>query len=173
MKDLLQKRKASGFTIIEVIIVLAIAGLIMVVVFIAVPQLQRNQRNNAREAVVNRVATEANNYASNNTGNIPTADANATTGFSGTAGGFYTRYIANNAAQFNDPSTGAIMTFTADTIANVNTALAAAATPSSTVYYSVGAVCNGETVTATGASARNFAIANRMEGGSVHCVDNR
>lgn len=35
----------SGFTIIEVLIVLAIAGLIMLIVFLAVPALNRNSRN--------------------------------------------------------------------------------------------------------------------------------
>ena len=47
----LQKRKGNqeGFTIIEVLIVLAIAGLIMVVVFLAVPNLQKSQRNNSRK----------------------------------------------------------------------------------------------------------------------------
>jgi prepilin-type N-terminal cleavage/methylation domain-containing protein len=34
-------KKEKGFTIIEVMIVLAIAGLIMLVVFLAVPALQR------------------------------------------------------------------------------------------------------------------------------------
>ena len=48
------KKRNSGFTIIEVLIVLAIAGLIMVVVFLAVPNLQRNARNN-------QTKTEANN----------------------------------------------------------------------------------------------------------------
>jgi prepilin-type N-terminal cleavage/methylation domain-containing protein len=38
----------KGFTIIEVLIVLAIAGLIMVIVFLAVPALQRNARNTQR-----------------------------------------------------------------------------------------------------------------------------
>lgn len=40
----LNKRK-EGFTIIEVLIVLAIAGLMMLVVLLAVPALQRNSRN--------------------------------------------------------------------------------------------------------------------------------
>ena len=35
----------KGFTIIEVMIVLAIAGLIILIVFLAVPALQRNGRN--------------------------------------------------------------------------------------------------------------------------------
>ena len=41
------KQKEKGFTIIEVVLVLAIAGLIFLMVFIALPQLQRSQRNPA------------------------------------------------------------------------------------------------------------------------------
>lgn len=40
--------KDRGFTIIEVLIVLAIAGLIMLIVFLAVPALNRNARNTQR-----------------------------------------------------------------------------------------------------------------------------
>ncbi len=47
------KFNRSGFTIVEVILVLAIASLILLVVFMAVPQLQRNRRNTQR----NRDAT--------------------------------------------------------------------------------------------------------------------
>jgi prepilin-type N-terminal cleavage/methylation domain-containing protein len=67
MLNQLQKRKEAGFTIIEVLIVLAIAGLIMLVVFLAVPALNRNSHNN-------QFKTEANNLlsayqeASNNAG---------------------------------------------------------------------------------------------------------
>ncbi|HSW79441.1 MAG TPA: type II secretion system protein [Candidatus Saccharimonadales bacterium] len=42
-------RWARGFTIIEVLIVLAIAGLIMIIVFLAVPSLQRSSRNTQRK----------------------------------------------------------------------------------------------------------------------------
>lgn len=42
------KKRNEGFTIIEVLIVLAIAGLIMLIVFLAVPALQRNSRNTQR-----------------------------------------------------------------------------------------------------------------------------
>lgn len=38
----------SGFTIIEVVLVLAIAGLIFLMVFVAFPALQRNQRDTQR-----------------------------------------------------------------------------------------------------------------------------
>ena len=43
------KNRKDGFTIIEVLIVLAIAGLIMLIVFLAVPALQRNSRNTQRK----------------------------------------------------------------------------------------------------------------------------
>jgi prepilin-type N-terminal cleavage/methylation domain-containing protein len=48
-------KNQKGFTIIEVLIVLAIAGLIMLVVFLAVPALQRNSRNTQRRADVSGV----------------------------------------------------------------------------------------------------------------------
>ena len=38
-------KNKKGFTIIEVVLVLAIAGLIFLMVFIALPALQRSQRN--------------------------------------------------------------------------------------------------------------------------------
>jgi prepilin-type N-terminal cleavage/methylation domain-containing protein len=50
------KKRTEGFTIIEVLIVLAIAGLIMLIVFLAVPALQRNQRNTARNSDASRWA---------------------------------------------------------------------------------------------------------------------
>jgi len=74
MLNQLKKRKsAEGFTIIEVLIVLAIAGLIMVVVFLAVPALQRSGRNNALNTDANNTLTAVGNYVSNNNGTLPTA----------------------------------------------------------------------------------------------------
>ena len=43
------KAKNQGFTIIEVVLVLAIAGLIFLMVFVALPALQRNQRDAQRK----------------------------------------------------------------------------------------------------------------------------
>ena len=44
-----KKDNKKGFTIIEVVLVLAIAGLIFAMVFIALPALQRSQRDHSRE----------------------------------------------------------------------------------------------------------------------------
>ncbi|HTE57548.1 MAG TPA: prepilin-type N-terminal cleavage/methylation domain-containing protein [Verrucomicrobiae bacterium] len=62
-------KQKEGFTIIEVLIVLAIAGLIMLIVFLAVPALQRNSRNNARNNDASRLASSITECLSNHNGN--------------------------------------------------------------------------------------------------------
>ncbi len=62
----------KGFTIIEVVLVLAIAGLIFMMVFLALPALQRSQRDTERSNVIARMVTALNNYQANNRGAIPT-----------------------------------------------------------------------------------------------------
>ena len=63
-------KNKKGFTIIEVVLVLAIAGLIFLMVFIALPALQRSQRNTRRRQDLARIATAVNDYQSNN-GKLP------------------------------------------------------------------------------------------------------
>lgn len=66
------QQKNKGFTIIEVVLVLAIAGLIFLMVFIALPAMQRGQRDQARKTDVNLVATAVSNYTGSNRGKWPT-----------------------------------------------------------------------------------------------------
>lgn len=61
------KKSQKGFTIIEVALVLAIGALIFLVVFLAVPALQRNQRNDARHRDVSNIVTAVSSWAANNT----------------------------------------------------------------------------------------------------------
>ena len=68
--------KQSGFTIIEVMIVLAVAGLIMAIVFLAIPALQRSNRNTQRKNDATRLAGLVAEFQSNNNGKLP---ANVTT----------------------------------------------------------------------------------------------
>ncbi|MBQ2638542.1 type II secretion system protein [Candidatus Saccharibacteria bacterium] len=70
MKKIANKRQ--GFTIIEVVLVLAIAGLIFMMVFIALPALQRSQRDTQRSNDISRVVTALQNYQGSNRGAIPT-----------------------------------------------------------------------------------------------------
>ena len=53
MRKLNQSNK--GFTIIEVVLVLAIAAVIFLIVFLAVPALQRNNRNTNRKSDIGRL----------------------------------------------------------------------------------------------------------------------
>jgi len=71
------KKNTEGFTIIEVLIVLAIAALILLIVFLAVPALQRSSRNNSIKNDASRISTEVANYASNNNGALPRVDTTA------------------------------------------------------------------------------------------------
>ena len=60
----------KGFTIIEIALVLAVAALIFLVVFLAVPALQRNQRNDELKRHASLVAQAYINYMGN-TGRKP------------------------------------------------------------------------------------------------------
>ena len=72
-KNLKGERKTTGFTIIEVLIVLAIAGLILLIVFLAVPALQRNSRNTATKNDVQNTLGGVSEYQGANNGKLPTA----------------------------------------------------------------------------------------------------
>ena len=154
------KKGQKGFTIIEVMIVLAIAGLILVVVLVAVPQLQRNQRNSARTSILARISTEIANYSGNNNGNIPLTQTDLDSVTS--------RYLAS--VNIKDPSSGVNMP-----LVRPGSAPATGTVPGSTQgtanYYN-GYVCDGERVTTTGATARNYALWTQLEGTAVNCISN-
>lgn len=61
-----------GFTIIEVVLVLAIAGLIFLMIFLGLPALQRSQRNTARKQDYSKIASAIQTYKANNKGEFPT-----------------------------------------------------------------------------------------------------
>ena len=69
----------KGFTIIEVLIVLAVAALILLVVFLAVPGLQRNQKNTQIKQEISRLSGAIVNYEANNGGAAPLTSAHLAT----------------------------------------------------------------------------------------------
>lgn len=108
-----------GFTIIEVVLVLAIAGLIFLMVFVAFPALQRSQQDTQRQNDVSRLSTQITNFKTNNTNAIPGAsakndnatvtitgasiDSNAKVGTRGTWAYFYKNYLLAGGDTFQDP----------------------------------------------------------------------
>jgi prepilin-type N-terminal cleavage/methylation domain-containing protein len=161
----LQKRKSdSGFTIIEVLIVLAIAGLIMVVVFLAVPALQRSGRNNGLNTSANNVLSAVGNYASNNGGTLPaTAAIAAVSGGSLTVGSSgNTETVKVDAGVSNYGVNGTPIT-------------SSAAIGTIQVITGTTAVCNASNTGLSGTgSARSYVVLYTLEGGGgtnlVKCV---
>lgn len=143
-----------GFTIIEVVLVLAIAGLIFLMVFIALPALQRSQRDTQRRDDVSRFISQITTYATNNRGKIPDDT---------TLAGFQTNYLqwtADELGEFNDPQTG---------VGYVITYGIAQPTVSGSINYADGAKCNGEIMEASAGNNRVAAVAIKLEGGGVFC----
>jgi prepilin-type N-terminal cleavage/methylation domain-containing protein len=64
-------KNESGFSFIELMIVLAIAGFILGTVLLALPSLQRSNRNNQRKQDANAVLQAISRWELNNSGNIP------------------------------------------------------------------------------------------------------
>ena len=61
---------SSGFTIVEVLIVLAIAGLVFSLIFLAIPALTRSSRNGERRTGVATILHTVSFYALNHGGSI-------------------------------------------------------------------------------------------------------
>lgn len=87
-------KRPSGFTLIEIVLVLAIAGLLLVVVFLAVSGAQRSRRDYQRKQDLGRVSAALVAYAANHGGRIPISQGEADTVFNS--------YLTNMA----DPLTG-------------------------------------------------------------------
>jgi prepilin-type N-terminal cleavage/methylation domain-containing protein len=151
-----QKNKEKGFTIIEVVLVLAIAGLIFLMVFIALPALQRNQRDTQRRNDLSRAQTAVTNYQTNNRNKLPVSSTDWQH--------LITNYLKVGGDSFADPSNGDYVFDVSGTYPPVyNTT-----TPSIFVYPSK--VCDGENLVAAG--AQKVALEMKLEGGGIACVNN-
>lgn len=152
------RRKEKGFTIIEVVLVLAIAGLIFMMVFVALPALQRSQRDTQRKSDLSRAITSVASYASNNRNALPASNSAAWNAFAAS-------YLRSNNDTFTDPS-GTDYTFiVGGTVSNSFDA----ASPN--IIVTIGATCNGETLT-TGQGTRKVALQMKLEGGGISCQNN-
>ena len=64
-------KKQKGFTVIETALVLAIAGLIFLMVFVALPGLRAQQRDTDRRAAVTTVIQRIKDYQADSRGSLP------------------------------------------------------------------------------------------------------
>ena len=181
-------KKNNGFTIIEVALVLAIGGLIFLMVFIALPALQRSQRDTRRREDILSFLSLVKKYQTNNRGALPTDSPSGSTvtqvTWSNTSGdnttwrGFYRDYLGGS---FVDPSGDNYKLLV------VNCGVSSADTPCdnstiNNVYSSsfpyqnyslvvvVQATCYGDKAVGS-SNPRKLAVLYRMEGAGVYCAN--
>jgi len=157
------RKQNEGFTIIEVLIVLAIAGLILLIVFIAVPALQRNSRNTQRRNDIASMLGIVSEYSNNNNGQVPTNGNSGLFGKNAFVGGGVGTQQAQVALSYYDSGAGMSLTW--------NNAVTTNTTTLDTVVLRSGAICSGTTgnATTTGASGRSIVALFTLEGGAKQC----
>lgn len=159
------QQKQRGFTIIEVVLVLAIAALIFLMVVIALPALQRNQRDTARKTVLGKVSSAVTTYQSNKRAAQPTKGVDlqgyvdgrtGTTSDKGAAGSFTAS--ANDTVIDNDYIVNVKAYASGDTVGNADT---------NVVQVVTGATCNSTGDAVVSGTTRNAAILIKLENGSA------
>ncbi len=152
---MITQQNKKGFTIIEVVLVLAIAGLIFLMVFVALPALQRGQRDSQRRSDISRFMSQINSYQTNNGGRVPSADKDA-------MGKFLNNYMKRSSGEFVDPQSG--NNYTVGFSGNPST---------SHIIYATQTKCNGEEFTSAGSKKRAVAVRIKLEGSGIYCQDNQ
>lgn len=147
----------AGFTIIEVLIVLAIAGLILLIVFLAVPALQRNSRNTSIKNDVQNVVGGVAEYQGANNGKMPSriAAVNGTVTYDDTGS------TTENVTTINVQGTTAV--------SSITTAPAATTPAAGTVVVSIGFRCDG--AASTRAVAAVYSIETTAPNPVRQCID--
>ena len=182
----------SGFTIIEVVLVLAIAGLIFLMVFLALPALQRSQRDTQRRDDLSGFSTRITDYQSNNRGKVPATDKEWKS--------FFEQYMkqapsyGETDGEFVDPD-GEAYLFEACGATSASSSFNWGSTCNGLTYdtisksYSIagnvdfkgnehkirivpGGKCDGEKIVNATGSKRQLAFLYKLEGGGVYCGSN-
>lgn len=168
----------GGFTIIEVMLVLAIAGLIFLMIFIAWPALSRTQRDSQRRDDISMLLKKVKDYQTNNRGALPVGDGQATynAGASDTSwSGFYRDYLGSD---FIDPDGSAYKlnvvkcggTGTAGNPCASDSGLGSDAKFTGEIRIVLQATCDGESVVVTN-NPRRIAAQYKLEGGGIYCAN--
>lgn len=152
------KKQSSGFTIIEVMIVLAIAGLILLIVFLAVPALQRNAHNTSAKNDVSGILGAMNEYVNNNNGVVPTGNV-----FSGSG-----NTLTVKGGTGTNPATANLGYYDPATVKKVNGANFPAAGAGVNVEF--GVTCNSTGTGTIAGTARNYVALFTLEGGAKECT---
>lgn len=162
------KRRSNkeGFTIVEVMIVLAIAGLILLIVFLAVPALQRTARNTQRKNDASAIGAAIANYDANNGNELPNTVAYAAgvVTLSCTVGGPNTGCTASA-----NTETAKVGYYTAVPTLNITGSIVGIST--SQVIIDAGFACNANNNGLGVATPRDAAVMYEIEPATVQCLE--
>ncbi|MBO7717937.1 type II secretion system protein [Candidatus Saccharibacteria bacterium] len=167
------KSQRKGFTIIEVVLVLAIAGLIFLMVFVALPALQRSQRDTQRRDDMARFLSQLNQYQANNNGQVPSDKGSSDGEKKSKFTSFISDYLQAGGDTFNDPSTGSVYTIASFTDCSQACSQKTTGDDAKMGIISVysNATCDGEDPTYVQGN-RKIAITIKLEGAGVYCGHN-
>lgn len=166
-------RKKNGFTVIEVSLVIAIAGLIFLMVFVALPSLQRSQRDSRRRDDILSFLETVKKYQTNNRGALPDGTGKAESGGAETNAwqDFYNDYLGDS---FVDPNGTAYTLVIAKCDSARDSDCKNLPTLDSMDYtlhvYRQAACKDSETAVGT-SNPRNIAVLYRMEGSGMYCAN--
>lgn len=162
--------KKNGFTIVETSLVLAIGGLILVLAFIVLPGLWRNQRDSQRKDDLMIFADAIKKWQSNNNrGALPGNEADLIT--------VKTKYISKS---FEDPLLGTAYTFayyncngkaSTDTCSNAMSEISKETEVTGKIHFVASASCGDENKAVKSASGRKAALIYKLEVGDYYCYD--
>lgn len=148
MSEKLANRNERGFTLVEIIIVLAIGALVLAGVLFAVQGAQQSRRDTQRKSDLAGMVSAVEQYASNRNGTYPTAAQ-----FAGAMG-----------TNRRDPLTGTTYTYAAIVVPTGTTSAGVLYTPGAAAATS----CSGAAMT----SPRKFKLEMGLEAsGQTACLD--
>ena len=156
----------QGFTIIEVVLVLAIAGLIFLMVFLALPAFQRSQRDTQRKQTISRIAAALEQARVNNKG-VAISDY----GNNNQLESFVQNYLRPYESEYVDPSTGQFYALLkCGSKVDCKNGSGQDSINVGEIYYNSKATCgdNGRFIDQSG-NATNFILLTRLEGSGLYC----
>lgn len=180
-------KKRNAFTIIEVVLVLAIAGLIFLMVFIALPALQRSQRNTQRRQDLSRISSAIIEYSSNNFGDLPFGsdevgeyfdvdfvpkylDSSCSSGTEYLSDGLPAYSYSCSNDSFRDPNGNEYVIVDMDISESV--VFDFMESNINKIYVSDEAKCSGNGFDYLSGGRSKYVIATVLEGGAWYCLDN-
>lgn len=182
------KKTREGFTIIEVVLVLAVAGLIFIIAFAALPALQVSSRDTQRRDDIAELVTNIKNYQTNNRGALPSDGTSVNgddiennipavqTASDNSWKAFYRDYLGKT---FRDPlgyMYNLVITACGASRADQDCPANEAKKPKNQVFsernYTItivtSATCRGDTAVGT-SSGRKVAVLYKLEGAGTYC----